>query len=285
MTIPRVRRGRVGYPSLLAEIAAAPASLAVLGNPLSEAPYVAVVGTRRPTSYGLAAAKAIAGGLARSGAVVVSGMAYGIDAQAHRAALDAGGTTIAVLGCGADVCYPKTHRSLYARIIQEGSIVAEYEDGTTPLPYRFPERNRIIAGMSLGVVIVEGRLNGGAMITARLAGDMGRDVFAVPGPVNAACSEGPHALMRDGARLVRHADDILEDLGFLTLSGQQDHSPAPLLPDERRILDQLGGHPEVFDAVAERANMPVSTAAAVLARLEIAGLVTRYPGSRFARTP
>lgn len=282
MSVRRVRRNGAGYPALLAEMPGAPDSIAVLGKDLVEAPYVAVVGTRRPTPYGIGAARLIAAGLARHGVVVVSGMALGIDAEAHQAALAAGGTTVAVLGCGADVCYPRRNKRLYDQIAERGSVISEYPDGTEPLPYRFPERNRIIAGLCLGVVIVEGRDNGGAMITARLAGEIGREVFAVPGPVHSSASNGPHSLIRDGARLVRNAEEILTDLGFLALTQCRADGTRDLLPDERRVLAALEAFPMLFDEVVARTGLPSASTAAVISRLEIEGLVTRYPGSRFA---
>jgi DNA processing protein len=228
--------------------------------------------------------------LAAAGVVVVSGMAAGIDAAAHRGALTTG-STVAVLGSGVDVCYPRSNAALYGQIAEQGSVVSEYPPGTTPAPWRFPARNRIIAGMSLGVVIVEARQDGGAMITARLALEYGREVFAVAGPVHASGSEGPHALVRDGARLVTSARDVLEDLGLSfprsAASWTQDAlSPPtpPLSPDERRVLEILQAEPMLLDRIARLAGMPASAATAVLSRLELAGLASRHPGARFART-
>ena len=283
-----VRRGAPGYPPLLAEAPGAPAELYVVGASLEPAPYVAVVGTRRASRYGLEVARWMGRELARAGAVVVSGMAAGIDAAAHRGAL-AAASTVAVLGSGVDVCYPRSNAALYGDIRDRGSLVSEYPPGTTPAPWRFPARNRIIAGMALGCVIVEARANGGAMITARYAMEYGREVFAVAGPVHAPGSEGPHALVRDGARLVTSARDVLEDLGL----GPGLHAPVPadeaapvpsLSPDERRVLDVLQAEPTVLDRVARLAGMPTSAATAVLSRLELAGLAARHPGGRFARS-
>jgi len=201
----KVERGAAGYPPLLAEAPGAPAALWVSGRPLEPAPYVGVVGTRRASRYGLEVATWMGRDLAAAGAVVVSGMAAGIDAAAHRGAL-ATGSTVAVLGSGVDVCYPRSNAALYAEIAEQGSLVSEYPPGTTPAPWRFPARNRIIAGMGLGVVIVEARRDGGAMITARLALEYGREVFAVAGPVHASGSEGPHALV--GGELARVQEDL-----------------------------------------------------------------------------
>jgi DNA processing protein len=286
----KVGRGTAGYPPLLAEAPGAPAALWVSGRPLEPAPYVGVVGTRRASRYGLEVATWLGRDLASAGVVVVSGMAAGIDAAAHRGAL-ATGSTVAVLGSGVDVCYPRSNAALYGEIAERGSLVSEYPPGTTPAPWRFPARNRIIAGMALGVVIVEARRDGGAMITARLALEYGREVFAVAGPVHASGSEGPHALVRDGARLVTSAGDVLEDLGLASpqsaASWTQDPIPAlvaSLSPDERRVLGVLAAEPQLLDRIARLAGMPASATTAVLSRLELAGLASRHPGARFART-
>jgi DNA processing protein len=286
----RIGLGASGYPPLLAETPGAPARLFVCGRPLEPAPYVAVVGTRRASRYGLEVATWIGRELAEAGVVVVSGMAAGVDAAAHRGALTTG-STVAVLGSGVDVCYPRSNAALYRAIAESGSLVSEYPSGTTPAPWRFPARNRIIAGMSLGVVIVEARHDGGAMITARLATEYGREVFAVAGPVHAPGSQGPHALVRDGARLVTSARDVLEDLGLArpgsTASWTQDALPAPtpaLSPDERCVLGVLQAEPVLLDRIARLAGMPASAATAILSRLELAGLASRHPGARFART-
>ena len=288
--LQKVERGGAGYPPLLAEAPGAPVALWVSGAPLEPAPYVGVVGTRRASRYGLEVATWMGRELAAAGVVVVSGMAAGVDAAAHRGAL-ATGSTVAVLGSGVDVCYPRSNAALYGEIAERGSLVSEYPPGTTPAPWRFPARNRIIAGMALGVVIVEARRDGGAMITARLALEYGREVFAVAGPVHASGSEGPHALVRDGARLVTSARDVLEDLGLASpqsaASWTQDPMPAlmaSLSPDERCVLGVLQAEPQLLDRIARLAGMPASATTAVLSRLELAGLASRHPGARFART-
>lgn len=281
-------RGDPEYPALLAEAPGAPTQLYLAGQALEPAPCVAVVGTRRASAYGIEVATWLCRELSAAGVVVVSGLAAGVDAAAHRGALAGGGSTLAVLGCGLDVCYPRANAALYGEIILRGTLVSEYPPGTAPAPWRFPARNRIIAGVSLGIVIVEARRDGGAMITARLGLEFGREVFAVPGLVHASGSEGPHALIRDGARLVTSAADVLGDLGFggrgAPPAGQvQPALPiAPATPDERRVLAVLGGHPLLLDRVAREAGMPTSATAAVLSRLELSGLVSRHPGGRFA---
>lgn len=283
-----VPRGEPEYPALLAETPGSPTQLHLAGQPLEPAPCVAVVGTRRASKYGLEAATWIGRELSAAGVVVVSGLAAGVDAAAHRGALEGGSSTLAVLGCGLDICYPRANAALYGEIMLRGTLISEYPPGTDPAPWQFPARNRIIAGLSLGIVIVEARRDGGAMITARLGLDFGREVFAVPGLVHAAASEGPHALIRDGARLVTSAADVLEDLGFGkrgTGSGwpvqEALHLP-PVTPDERQVLGVLGGHPLLLDKVAALAGMPTSATSAVLSRLELSGLVSRHPGGRFA---
>lgn len=277
----RIRRNAPEFPRLLTEIADPPPSLWVAGKPLGDRPAVAVVGTRRASQYGLEAAKWVAKELAASGVTVVSGMALGIDAAAHWGAFEAGGSTVAILGCGLDLCYPRRNRALYDKLFEEGTLVSEYEPGTPAIPRNFPCRNRIIAGMTLGTVIVEARPRGGALITARLSMEFSREVFAIPGPIHSPGSWGSHTLVRDGARLVTCADDILEDLGMLRAPGRAGEEP-DLDPDESRVMATLEGSPVILDLIARRSKMPPSTATSVLVRLELRGLVSRYPGGRFA---
>lgn len=276
-----LRPGDGEYPRLLEEIHDPPAPMFASGRRLEPSPTIAVVGTRTPSRYGLEVSAWLGRELAAAGAAVISGLARGIDAAAHRGALEAGGATVAVLGCGLDICYPVRNAALYRAIAEAGTLVSEYPAGTRPLAHHFPARNRIIAGMSLGVVIVEGRQTGGAMITARLAAEFGREVFAVAGPVHSLASEGPHALIRDGARLVTSAEDVLEDLGFTPPLRRGDEIELP--PDERAVLSVLGAEPLLLDRVARSLRMPASAAASVLARLELKGAVARHPGGRFAR--
>jgi DNA processing protein len=278
-----VQRGNPEYPELLQELTDPPDRIFVAGRTLEPAPFVAIVGSRRPSRYGVEVATWLARELSSLGVVVVSGMAGGIDAAAHRGALEARGHTVAVLGSGIDVCYPPRNRALYREISDQGTLATEYEGGTPPLPHHFPTRNRIIAGMSYGAVIVEGRLGGGAMITARLASEFGREVFAVPGPVHSPQSEGPHALIRDGARLVTCPADVLDELALS--KPLQEALPLELAPDERNVLCAIEATPTLLDTLAQLAGLPPSTTAAVLARLELRGIVTRHPGGRFGRSP
>lgn len=201
------------YPLRLAEIYDPPLLLFVRGKMLEpEAPCVAVVGTRRPTPYGVRMAEKFGRELAARGITVVSGLANGVDAAAHRGALEAGGNTVAVLGCGVDVVYPPQNAGLMDEIVARGSVVSQFPMGTTPSPGHFPYRNRIISGFSLGTLVIEAPLSSGALITARQAAEQGREVFAVPGQIGVVNSQGPHLLIREGAKLVESVDDILVEL-------------------------------------------------------------------------
>lgn len=283
LSIRTIRRQTAEYPRLLDEIDDPPARIFTSGKRLEPAPFVAVVGTRKPTSYGVEMAKLIAADLTAAGCVVVSGMASGIDAAAHIGALSVG-TTVAVLGSGIDICYPWRNRKLYDEISGRGTFVSEFPQGTPPLPHHFPQRNRIIAGMSLGVVIVEGRLGGGAMITARLAAELNREVFAVPGCAHSPESEGPHTLLREGARLCTGAADVLEELGLLPMIPSEG-PPPEMSPDETRVAKVLEGVPVVLDSLAQAAGLPATSTAAVLSKLELKGVALRFPGGRFALSP
>lgn len=276
-------RSDAAYPALLREIPDPPERLYLAGKELEQGPAIAVVGSRRASRYGLEVAHWLAAELASDGLTVVSGLARGIDAAAHRGALSVGGSTVAVMGCGLDICYPASHRSLFKQIAEQGSLISEHQAGTPPLAFHFPVRNRIIAGMSLGVVIVEGVPNGGAMITARLAMEFGREVFAVPGAVHSAASLGPHLLIRDGARLAGSAAQILEDLGISSPPRPAPQLPA-LHPDEQRLMDILQAEPELLDVIARKARIPPSTATAILIKLEMKSLAARYPGGRYSRS-
>ena len=230
-----VTAGDPGYPELLKEIYDPPIGLYWKGDELLRGPHIAIVGTRRPTLYGQAAARKLAGGLARRGCCVVSGLARGIDTAAHEGALEAGGRTAAVLGCGLDIIYPAENLDLYRRIAAQGAVLSEFPFGRRADRQSFPMRNRIVAGMCSGLIVVESGVRGGSLITARFAGDQGRTVFAVPGRIDQAASQGCHQLIRDGAVLVQSVDDVLEELQYLPgLQPQQangEKSMASPLPD------------------------------------------------------
>jgi DNA processing protein len=277
-----VHPGHPDYPPLLAEISGRPSVLYVRGQFLpADNSAVAIVGTRRSTPYGRQAAEHIATALAEAGVTVISGLARGVDASAHRAALAAGGRTVAVLGSGPDVIYPAEHRPLAEQIVTSGAIISEFPLGAKPDAQNFPARNRIISGMSLGVVVIEAPLRSGALITAGFAADQGREVFVVPGSIFAPSSEGTNALLRDGARLIRSGADVLEDLN---LGAQAEpatrQSVMPLGDREARLFALLGAEPRHIDELAEEAGMAASEAGALLLTMELNGL-TRNQGAQF----
>ena len=272
------------YPAALRTIADPPPVLYVRGTVRpGDARAVAVVGTRRASAYGAQAARYLAGGLARNGVTVVSGLARGIDAVAHDAALLAGGRTLAVLGCGVDVIYPPEHRRLAERIVGSGALLAEVPPGTPPLRFHFPRRNRIISGLCAGVVVVEGREDSGALITACAALEQGRDVFAVPGPIFDPRTAAPHGLLRDGAAPVTRVEDILNALGWpVEHAGLPDAVPA-LEGEEERVFAHLDLTPQTPDAIAARSQLSAAAVARSLVALECRGLVMALPGQRYVR--
>jgi len=284
--------GQPGFPPRLAEIAVPPIALEVAGDTDLAAPAVAVVGSRRATPYGIAVAEQLAAGLAEAGLVVVSGLARGVDAAAHRAALEAGGRTVAVLGSAHDSLYPPEHRELARACGASGAVLTEFPPGTRPLPHHFPRRNRIIAGLTLGTLVVEAAERSGSLATARHAVDSGREVFAVPGPIGSATSAGCHALIRLGATLVTGVADILEELGLpsgfaSTETGDarsrepERASPKPGAGNEAaRLLDALRKRPSGvdLDTLLGATDLPVPVALAAISELERRGLVRRFPG-------
>lgn len=263
------------YPGLLREIADPPLALYVRGR-LPEAPCVAVVGTRNPSSDGEYVAGRMAAELAAAGVCVVSGLARGIDAAAHRGALKAGGPTVAVLGCGVDVPYPTGHQDLADQLASQGALVSEYPPGTPPAKHHFPLRNRIISGLARAVVVVEATLHSGALITADLALEQGREVFAVPGSVLNPRSAGPHRLLREGAGWAESASDVLQALGI-----RSPVAPTPDLgPVERQLLQALR-EPRYPDELVAAGFGGASAVNALLVALEVSGLVHRMADGRY----
>lgn len=278
--------GHPAWPPLLLQAPDAPLVLYVQGDPAClSAPAVAVVGSRRPSTQGADNARHFAQRLAQEGWLVVSGLAQGIDAAAHEGALAAGARTVAVLGTGADIVYPPRHRTLAARIAAQGALLTEYAPGTPPLPEHFPQRNRLIAGLTQGTLVVEAALRSGSLITARLANEAGREVWAIPGSIHAAQSQGCHALIKQGAKLVENVDDVLEDLRpassprqfTLPLAVGNDGTPADPL------LQALGDDPVTLDALLARTGWPTAELSARLLELELDGDVARLPGGLFQR--
>ncbi len=273
------------YPFSLKHIYDPPPLLYVLGSlRRKDEVAVAVVGSRHPTSYGQAAAERIAMGLSRRGVTVVSGLARGVDTAAHRGAIAGGGRTIGVLGCGIDIIYPPENRALYDSVASQGAVISEFPLGTPPESDHFPIRNRVISGLSRGVAVVEATLRSGSLITARFALDQGRDVYAVPGNVDSARSEGTNRLIKDGAKLVTQAEDILEEILHLPESQPAEALPLPNLSEEEaKVFSVLGRESIHIDQVISRSAFSSPKVAAILLSLELAGHIKQLPGMRFAK--
>lgn len=275
------------YPRELLQMSDPPLLLHVLGDvqALHHARRLAIVGSRNPTHQGAANAQQFAQTLSQAGVCVVSGMALGVDGAAHEGALQGGSPTVAVVGTGLDRVYPKRHLDLARRIAQQGAIVSEYLLGTPPLAENFPRRNRIIAGLSQGTLVVEAAVQSGSLITARLAVEQGREVFAIPGSIHAPQSRGCHALIRQGAKLVESAQDILEDLRFTTAEPDQplaEKEPSPV-HDEDDLLRAMGHDPVSLDALQARTGLSTAHLQARLLVLELQGDVGRLPGGLLQR--
>ncbi|HEY7196235.1 MAG TPA: DNA-processing protein DprA [Gaiellaceae bacterium] len=276
MTFPVVRRGDPAYPSLLRELHDPPPQLYVRGAraELFGRPGIAVVGARSCSGYGSQVARTIGRELAAAGAVVISGLARGVDGEAHRGALEAGGTTVAVLGCGIDRDYPRRHAELAARIAETGAIVSEYAPGVEPAPWRFPARNRIVAGLALATVVVEARSRSGALITADFALELGREVFAVPGEITAGLSAGTNDLIRQGATPFLGVQDVLEAIG---LEPRVVRRPE-LSSTASAVLSALEEHARDADGLTRLTGRASGDVAAALAELELAGLAASTEG-------
>ncbi len=277
MTIRALRRGEAAYPVLLATIHDPPPALWLRGEgqpALLAAPAVAVVGARACSGYGRAVARMLGRDLAAAGLVVVSGMARGIDAEAHRGALDAGGTTVAVLGCGVDRDYPAAHAQLARRIVERGLVVSEYGEGIEPAPWRFPARNRIIAGLCAATVVVEARERSGALITADFALEDGREVMVVPGEITSALSAGTNALLRLGATPVTSADDVLEAFGLARTIEVE----AAVEGHAALVLGRLREAAASMDELSRSTGLSPGDVAAALIELELAGRVSESDG-------
>ncbi len=277
------------YPSLLREISDPPPLLYVMGRLGGSVPAVSIVGSRKATRYGRDMARRLASDLAGQGIAVVSGLARGIDTAAHEGAVSAGGQTIAVLGSGLSVLYPAENRRLADRIAECGAVVSEFSMQEEPNAYNFPRRNRIISGMCLGTVVIEAAAKSGSLITARLAGEQGREVFAVPGSINSRTSQGPHNLLKQGAKLVASAEDVIEEFPYLFLKSHENRDKDPngnsrgeLTDEETRVYELLEPYPVHIDRLQAMLGMDVGRIAAVLLNLEIKGLAVQLPGKYFA---
>ncbi len=279
------------FPSALAEIPDPPAVLYMQGQLLPQDELaVAIVGTRHASQYGREQARRLAASLSRAGITIVSGLARGIDAEAHQAALDSGGRTIAVLGSGLLNIYPSEHKELARRVTENGALLSEYSTESKPARGSFPRRNRIVTGLSQGVIVVEAGDRSGALISARLSMEQGREVFAVPGRVDSRNSRGCHRLIRDGAKLVETADDVLEELGPMfkpteDAEGREVHHPAELQlnEQERAVLDAIGSNPTSMDDVIAGCGLPIHRVLSTISVLEMRHLVRRVSGTQVVR--
>ena len=291
-----VPHGDKAYPPMLAETDDAPVVLFVRGaGDFLGWPQVAVVGSRNPSPAGVEHAAIFSGALARLGFAVTSGLAEGIDAASHVAALDAGGTTIAVAGNGLDKVYPVRNARLAKRIEAQGAIVSEFPPGVPPRAANFPRRNRLISGLSLGVVVVEAALRSGSLITARLAAEQGREVFAIPGSIDNPMSRGCHRLISDGAKLVESVSDVVGELGVMLQTNEACLGSTSVTHmdsaqnknasiEEKTILSALGGDPASVDKLVERTGLTAEKVSSILLALEIDGCVASAPGGLYSRT-
>ena len=282
------------YPAPLRTIPDPPPLLYVQGSLLeTDRHAVAIVGTRKVSAAGRILAEELARDLAEMGFTIVSGLARGVDAAAHRGALVGKGRTLAVMGCGLDRTYPADHRQLRETIEQHGAVLSELPLGAAPHGYHFPRRNRIISGLSMGVVVTEAAIESGSLITARLAGEQGREVFAVPGFVKAEQSRGPNSLIKDGARLVESAKDILEELlpqldpafraRLAEGAGTVAQPKVPFSLDETLVYDALSVLPQPVDEVIRRSGLPAAQVAAILLSLELNNSIRQLPGNEYVR--
>ena len=290
------------YPEILKKIHSPPKVLYVSGSFKEEDNCaVAIVGSRRASRYGIEMSEKLGYDLALRGITVVSGMARGIDSAAHRGALTAHGRTIAVMGSGHGHIYPEENKDLYKKISESGAVVSEFENDISPLPRNFPIRNRIISGLSLGIVVVEAAKNSGALITADFALEQGREVFSVPGKISSVTSEGTHRLIKDGAKLVQSADDIIDELSLHEIEPIADLSGRALVEekiskkttryvynsltdDERKVYKKLSDEPLYIDDVVKESGVELNKASKVLLGLELKRLIKELPGKQFIRT-
>lgn len=275
------------YPPLLRELPDPPPLLYIYGRLTSIRHPISIVGSRNATTYGRKTARGLGRQLAEAGATIVSGMARGIDTAAHEGALDGGGQTVAVLGSGLNHIYPAQNRQLFHRIAENGAVVTEFNMDARPDAHHFPMRNRIISGFSLGTVIVEAARKSGSLITARLAAEQNRDVFAVPGNIHSTTARGTHDLIKQGAKLVETAVDIIEEIAP-QLAGSEPTAakkmpPSDLSADEQQAFAAIDAYPVHIDELSRRLRRPAGPLSGVLARLELKGLVCQEPGKYFVR--
>jgi DNA processing protein len=276
------------YPQTLFNIYDPPSVLFVKGQPEAiHGECLAIVGTRRPSQYGRCVAEKFSREAVSCGICVVSGMARGVDAWAHRGALESGGNSVAVLGNGVDIIYPRENRHLYREIQEKGAVISEYPMGTPPSPSRFPRRNRIISGLSRGTLVVEAGRRSGALITAYQALEQSREVFAIPGDIGRDTARGPHHLIQQGAKLIERIEDILAEIPAWSVKDLPQENSAgisdQLTPDEKKLWDILADGPVHVDQIASRAGMSVSRAMVILLEMELKRQIKQLPGMRYQR--
>ena len=282
------------YPVLLSQVDTPPTLLYIHGNPdiLSE-PLFAMVGSRNPTAAGARTATEFARHLSAAGLVISSGLALGIDAASHRGALDAGAPTVAVMGTGLDRVYPARHRDLARQIAERGALISEFPVGTTPRAENFPRRNRIISGLSLGTLVVEAAIRSGSLITARYAGDQGREVFAIPGSIHNPLARGCHHLIRQGAKLVETAEDVMDELGVLaascyptsqtTVTSEIAAEPSKLDPEYQQLIDFIAFDNTSIDQLVCSSGLTPAEVSSMLLQLELSGYIASSPGGLYNR--
>lgn len=269
------------YPRLLLEIPDPPPLFYARGKiDLLNRPMLAVVGSRNATAQGLRNAETFSRTFSAGGLTIVSGLALGIDEAAHRGGLGGAGSTIAVLGTGIDIAYPKRNAQLFADIANSGLLISEYPIGTPPVAHNFPRRNRLISGLSRGCLVIEAALGSGSLITARLAAEQGREVFAIPGSIHSPLSRGCHSLIKQGAKLVETAEDVLVEFGSWSHASTSTPQPEEM---SAGLLGHMGFDPVDIDALCARASLPAEAVTSELLRLELDGLVATLPGGRFQR--
>lgn len=270
------------FPEDLKNIYNPPIGLYIKGE-ISSNLKISMVGTRNASNYGKGVAERLAGELSKRGVTVVSGMALGIDTHAHKGAIDKNGGTIAVLGNGLDICYPKSNRDLFKKIPEKGAIISEYFLGTEPMPWHFPMRNRIISGISAGTLVVEAPNKSGSIITANLALEQGKEVLGVPGNINSKRSEGTNTLIREGAHLVSKVEDIFDAFGIIEPTKKEENKKPKLAPKEKLIYDSISFAPITVDEIFYKTDLKIQEIQYILTKLEFEKLVNRLPGQKFVR--
>ncbi len=273
------------YPKLLSEIVDAPLAIYVLGNlPKEEDILISIIGSRKCSEYGITMAYKLSKDLSKNNITIVSGMAKGIDSIAHKGAMSSGGKTVAILGCGIDICYPAQNYNLRNEIIENGCIISEYPPGTPPMQCYFPARNRIISGLSRAIIVVEASIKSGTIITVEQALEQGRDVFAVPGNANSKLSEGTNNLIKQGAPLVSSYEDVISELGLDIAEKNQHIENISFASDEKLVYDCISIEPIEIDRIVLKLNMQINTIQYILTMLELKGCITRLPGQRYIRS-